>query len=196
MTVAVAQPRTIADLAPRFRYRTAVLVVGFAALSALTAQLSFRIPGTPVPVTAQTFAVLLAGGVLGMRAGAASQALYVLAGLLLPVYANGDSGWDVIQGATGGYLVGFIFAAAIVGALAERRQDRSFLTSLPASLMGMAIVYAFGVAWLAHVTNSDSIKAVELGLAPFVIADGLKVLLAGALLPTAWHFSERTGDAK
>ena len=129
---AVVAPQTLADLLPRVRVRTPALVIGFALLTAVAAQITIPLPWTPVPVTGQTFAVLVAGAALGWRRGAASQLLYVAMGAVgLPFYADGASGWDGLSGATGGYLVGFVIAAALVGALAERRHDRSVRTPCP-----------------------------------------------------------------
>lgn len=192
MTTAVADPLTLADLLPRNRVRTIALVVGFALLTALAAQISFPLPWTPVPVSGQTFAVLLAGATLGWRLGSASQLLYLVLGAVgLPFYADGASGWDVISGTNGGYLVGFVVAAALVGRLAERRQDRTVLTAVPAMLAGTAVIYLFGVTWLAHVIDVDAATAVEKGLAPFVIGDAVKLVAAGGLLPAAWRFARR-----
>ncbi len=187
-----ASPLTLADLLPRTRLRTVGLVIGFALLTAAAAQVRVALPFTPVPVTGQTFAVLLTGAALGWRLGAASQLLYVVLGAVgLPFYAGGERGWDVATGATGGYLVGFVLAAALVGALAERRHDRTLLTAIPAMLAGTAVIYVCGVAWLAHVLSVDATRAMELGLVPFVIGDALKLLLAGALFPAAWRFARR-----
>lgn len=195
---AVLQPVTLADLVPlprdRALVRTAVLVVGFALLTALAAQVVIPLPWTPVPITGQTFAVLLAGATLGWARGGASQLLYVILGAVgLPFYAGGEGGWSASTGATGGYLVGFVVAAAIVGLLAERRQDRSFVTSLPAMLTGTAIIYLFGVSWLAHSVGVSWVKAVELGMAPFLVGDLVKLVAAGLLLPAAWKLAGRSG---
>ena len=180
-------PATLADLLPASKVRTALLVLAGALLTAVAAQISFTVPWTPVPITGQTFAVLLVGAGLGSRRGAASQALYVVLGAAgLPFYADGEGGWTAATGATAGYLVGFVAAAYVVGLLAERRQDRSFVTSVPAMLTGSAVVYLFGTTWLAHHLGVSGAEAVELGLTPFVIGDALKLLAAGALLPAAW----------
>ena len=189
---AVVAPQTLADLLPRVRVRTPALVIGFALLTAVAAQITIPLPWTPVPVTGQTFAVLVAGAALGWRRGAASQLLYVAMGAVgLPFYADGASGWDVLSGATGGYLVGFVIAAALVGALAERRQDRSVLTSVPAMLAGTALIYLLGTTWLAHSLGVDATKAMELGLTPFVIGDAVKLAAAGLVLPAAWGIAQR-----
>jgi biotin transport system substrate-specific component len=189
---AVPAPATLADLLPRTRLRTPALVVGFALLTALAAQVTIPLPFTPVPVTGQTFAVLLTGAALGWRAGGASQLLYVVLGATgLPFYAEGEGGWTAATGATGGYLFGFVVAAVVVGLLAERRQDRSLLTSLPAMLAGSAVIYLFGVTWLAHSLGVDATRAMELGLVPFLVGDLFKLVVAGALLPSAWRLSGR-----
>ena len=172
---------------PRSRVMTAVLVVGFALLTAAAAQFTVPLPFTPVPITGQTFAVLLAGAALGGAAGAGSQLLYVLLGAMgLPFYADGASGLAVVQGATGGYLVGFVIAAGVVGKLAEQHQDRKVATAIPLFLFGNAIIYLFGVPWLAHSLGVSGTEAISLGLAPFIVGDLIKVALAGVVLPTAW----------
>lgn len=199
MTTATAGPlaarATLADLLPRSRARTAALVVGFALVTAAAAQITVPLPWTPVPLTGTTFAVLLAGAALGWRAGAASQLLYnVLALAGLPFYQGGESGWTYASGATGGYLVGFVVAAALVGFLAERGQDRSVVTAIPAMLAGTAVIYLLGVMWLGHVLDADAATALEKGLLPFVIGDSLKLVAAGALLPLAWRLAPRSSE--
>jgi biotin transport system substrate-specific component len=193
VTVAISpRPIMLADLVPRTRVRAVGLVVAFALLTAGAAQLSFHIPWTPVPVTGQTFAVLLAGSALGWRLGAASQALYVVLGAVgLPFYAAGASGWKAATGSSSGYLVGFVVAAAVVGRLAARGQDRTLVTSLQAMLAGSAVIYVFGVTWLAHDINVSAARAVELGMTPFVIGDTLKLIAAGLLLPATWRLVDR-----
>lgn len=192
MASTIAAPATLADLLPASRARSAVLVVAGALLTAVAAQITFHVPWTPVPITGQTFAVLLVGASLGSVRGAASQVLYVALGAAgLPFYAGGDGGWTAATGSTAGYLAGFVVAAYVVGALAERRQDRSFLTSLPAMLAGSAVIYLLGVVWLAHHLGVAGTEAIELGLTPFVIGDALKLTAAGALLPAAWRVAGR-----
>ena len=174
---------------PRHHVTTGVLVVGFALLTAAAAQIRIPLPFTPVPITGQTFAVLLSGAVLGGTAGAASQALYVLAGLVLPFYAGGASGWTHATGATGGFLIGFVAAAWIVGALAERSQDRNVITAIPAFLTGTVVIYLVGVPWLANVLGVSWTTAIEQGMAPFVVGDLLKIVAAGMLLPATWKLT-------
>jgi biotin transport system substrate-specific component len=174
------------------RTRTLVAVVGGALLTAAAAQLTFHLPWTPVPITGQTFAVLLTGTALGMRWGATCQALYVVLGAVgLPFYADAKGGWEAATGSTAGYLIGFVLAAAVLGRLAEQRQDRAFLTSLPAMLTGTAVIYLCGATWLAHSINVSAAEAVELGVAPFLIGDAVKLAAAGLLLPTAWRLLDR-----
>lgn len=193
----VAAPLTLSDLLPRVSWRSAALVVGASLLTAAAAQLKVNLPFTPVPVTGQTFAVLLSGATLGWRKGAASQVLYVVMGWFLPFYAEGKHGWKVFVGSTGGYLVGFVVAAAIIGWLAERRQDRRLLTSIPVMLVGEVIIFSLGVLWLAHVLkvplyNSTGKNAFAYGVRPFLAGDAFKLVLAGVLTPAAWRFARKS----
>ncbi|MEN8238534.1 MAG: biotin transporter BioY, partial [Actinomycetota bacterium] len=136
-------------IVPKSAVTTGALMVGFALLTALAAQLYIPVPGSPVPITGQTFAVLLAGAVLGSKAGAGSQMIYWVMGAAgLPFYSEATGGWAAASGATAGYLVGFIAAAWVIGLLAERGQDRSVDLALPAFLAGNSIIYVFGVTWL------------------------------------------------
>jgi biotin transport system substrate-specific component len=166
------------------------LVVGFAAFTAVAAQISFRIPPIEVPFTGSTLAVLLTGGVLGSRRGAASMILYVLAGAVgLPVYAEQSSGFDTLIGATGGYLVGFIVAAFVVGKFAERRWDRKVAKSVVGFVLGSATIYAFGVLGLMINLDMSLSAAIEAGVIPFLIWDGIKAAVAGLLMPAAWKLT-------
>ena len=125
--------------------------------------------------------------VVGPLLGASSLLLYFFVGLLgAPVYSGGDSGWTIVKGATGGYLVGFIVAAALTGWLAQRQWDRRFNSAVAAMLTGSVVIYLFGLPWLAHVADLDLEGTLEAGLYPFVVGDLLKLYLAGALLPAAW----------
>ncbi len=160
---------------------------------ALAAQIVIALPFTPVPITGQTFAVVLVGGALGAVRGAASLSLYLILGLVgVPVYHEGGSGWDVVSGATGGYLIGFVLAAALTGLLAERRWDRRLSSSIAAMLTGNVVIYLIGVPWLAAVADLGLEPALEQGLYPFVVGDLVKLYLAGALLPAAWKLVDRT----
>jgi biotin transport system substrate-specific component len=170
----------------------ALLVVGGAGFVALAAQLEIHLGFTPVPITGQTFAVLLVGAGLGAVRGTASLALYLLAGMIgAPVYSGGEGGWEWVQGATGGYLVGFVVAAAVTGFLAERRWDRRFSSAVAAMLTGSVVIYAFGLPWLAAKLDTGFEGTLEAGLYPFVFGDLLKLYLAGALLPGVWRLVAR-----
>lgn len=173
---------------PRSAVVSAALVVAAAALTALAAQVRIPLPFTPVPVTGQTFAVLLTGAALGWKLGGAGQLLYVGIGALgAPVFAEGAGGLEVIRGATGGYLIGFVFAAALVGRMAESRQDRSFATMFTAFILGSAVIYVFGVIGLMASTGWPLSEAVEKGVVPFLLGDLIKATAAGLLLPGAWR---------
>ena len=193
LTIDSPAPSTLIDLLERSRVRDAIAIVGFALFTALAAQITIPLGFTPVPLTGQTFAVLLAGGVLGSWRGGLSMLLYVALGAIgLPFYASGDGGWTAATGATAGYLVGFIVAAFVVGLMAERGQDRKLSTSIPAFVAGSLIIYVFGASWLAYdlglplTAAAGEPSAVSLGVAPFIVGDIAKALLAGLMMPAAW----------
>jgi len=154
------------------------------------------IPTSPVPFTGQTFAVLLVGGALGFRRAALSLGLYLLIGAVgLPVFSRGGSGSEFLLGATGGYLVGFVLAAAVVGRLAELGWDRRIGGAVGAMLVGNLLVYAVGAPWLAVVTGRTLSEAIEVGVLPFLAWDTLKILGAAAVFPAAWWVvGRRPGD--
>ncbi|MFF8370766.1 biotin transporter BioY [Streptomyces lydicus] len=185
----------LADLLPaatasRARVRDAALVVGGAALTGLAAQIAVPVPGSPVPVTGQTFAALLVGASLGAGRGLLSLALYALAGLAgLPWFAAGTSG----AGPTFGYIVGMLLAAGLVGALARRGGDRGVLRTAATMAAGTAVIYGVGVPYLALSTHMPLGQAAALGLVPFLIGDALKAALAMGALPTAWKLAGRRG---
>jgi biotin transport system substrate-specific component len=177
------------------RARHLALILIGTLLIALCARI--YIPLEPVPFTGQTFGVLLTAGALGFRRGVAASALYVLLGIVgLPVFAEGKHGLDIVLGATGGYLIGFVVASAIVGRLAELGWDRSIPGAIGAMLFGSLTIYAVGVPWLAYVAfGGDFSKAYEVGMAPFLWWDALKLALAAAAFPAAWWFvGRRPGD--
>jgi biotin transport system substrate-specific component len=179
------------------RARHLALILAGTILIALGAQISIAIPGGPVPITGQTFGVLIAGGALGFRRGIAATGLYVLLGVVgVPLFAQRSSGVDVILGATGGYLIGFILAGAIVGRLAELGWDRNILGSIGAMVLASAAIYAIGVPWLAaRAFDGNLDQAVQHGLVPFVVGDVLKLVLAAAAFPAAWWvLGRRPGD--
>lgn len=157
---------------------------------ALLAQIEIPLPFTPVPITGQTLGVLLVGALLGSKRGAAALALYLAeGGLGLPFFAGGASGLGILTGATAGYLVGFVGAAYAVGWLAEQGLERSVRTSVIPFLVGTVIIYVCGAVWLSVVLGSVE-QAVALGVAPFLLGDALKLMLAAALLPGAWKLTQ------
>ncbi|MER6059690.1 MULTISPECIES: biotin transporter BioY [unclassified Streptomyces] len=187
---ATARPGAVlADLLPASRVRDAALVVGGAVLTGLAAQVAVPVPGSPVPVTGQTFAALLVGTALGARRGFLSLALYALAGVAgMPWFAGGTSGAASVSF---GYILGMLLASAAVGALARRGADRSPLRMAGTMLLGEAIIYAVGVPYLAVAAHLSLSQAVALGLTPFLIGDALKAALAMGALPTAWKFANK-----
>lgn len=182
-----AEARTLAAavIPQQSLVRNVLLVVGASAFVALCAQIRIHLPFTPVPITGQTFAVLLVGALLGSRLGGASLLAYLLEGAAgLPVFAGATGGWGVISGPTGGYIVGFVLAAYSVGWLAERGWDRWPWTTALAMLAGSVLVYACGLPWLARFVPGDQVFA--LGLLPFIPGDTVKLLLAASLVPSGW----------
>nr|WSX51847.1 biotin transporter BioY [Streptomyces sp. NBC_00974] len=181
----------LADLLPASRVREVALVVGGAALTGLAAQIAVPVPGSPVPVTGQTFAALLVGASFGARRGFLSLALYALVGMAgVPWFAGGTSG---AGGASFGYVLGMLLAATVVGALARRGADRSAWRTAATMLLGSAIIYGVGVPYLALSTGMSFGAAVAAGLTPFLIGDALKAALAMGVLPAAWKLVGRRG---
>ena len=178
------------------RMRHLGLVVAGSLLIFLTALIAIPVPGSPVPVTGQTFGVLLVGGALGFRRGIAATGLYVLLGAVgLPFFAEHKSGVEIILGTNGGYLLGFIVAGALVGRLAELGWDRKLIGSVAAMLLGNAAIYVLGLPWLQAVTRESWTWTLDNGLWPYVIGDALKLLLAAAVFPAAWWVvGRRPGD--
>lgn len=179
---------TLADVAaPRATWlRDLTWIAGASVVTALAAQVALPLPWTPVPITGQTFAVLLSGAVLGARRGALAQLLYLAVGTLgLPVFAGWAGGAAHLVGPTGGYLVAFPLAAAIVGALCQRGWDRRFGTMLVAMLLGSAAIFAVGLAQLSRFVPAAGLLAQ--GLLPFVPGDVVKSGLAAAAFPAAWR---------
>ncbi len=188
----------LGTLAARHDLTTPIRVAAVLFVSALTAtaaQISIPLPFTPVPFTLQPMVVLLGGAALGSRLGMASQVLYLAAGIAgLPVFAASavlPQGFLRLLGPTGGYLISYPFAAYLTGRLAERGLDRRYLTSVIAMTSGLAVVFAFGVSWLAFFAQPAPLgldAALRTGLYPFVPADIIKVLLAATILPAVWRF--------
>ena len=166
------------------------VVIGGSLIVALAAQITIRLPFSPVPITGQTLAVLLVGMLLGSRRGAMSLLAYLAEGLIgLPVFAGGASGWAYVLGPTGGYLLGFIAAAFMAGWLAERGWDRHAGTAVLAMLTGNAVLYAGGLAWLAIYAPPQSV--LPWGMLALMVGDAAKLLLAAAVLPLGWRVIER-----
>jgi biotin transport system substrate-specific component len=187
VTTALAPRRTFVDAAfhgQSLAYQIALLLAGSLLVAAM-AQLAIPLPFTPVPLTGQTYAVLLIGAVLGSRRGALALLLYIFeGGVGLPFLAGATSGWPIGR-PTGGYLLGFVVAAFVVGWLAERDWDRRFITAVAAMVIGQLVIYAAGLSWLAMYVGADMV--LPMGLLPFLPGDVVKLLLAAATLPVAWE---------
>ncbi len=185
--------------------RGIVLAIAGSLFVALSAQVS--VPLWPVPVTGQTFGVLSVGLVCGWRIGGAALLLYLIEGAIgLPFFAGGASGWSAVVGPSGGYIWGFVLAAALVGWLAERGWDRNVFTTAAAMLLGNVVLYVPGLIWLAvfyagpgqdYIAATGATTAwgasINAGLAPFILGDALKLLLAAALVPAVWSLLRRRG---
>lgn len=194
MSVLISNRATIVDrLVPRSLAADIALIAAGTVLTAAAAQIS--IPMWPVPITGQTFAVLLVGAALGMARGAISTALYVVLGSLgLPIFAAGKAGFSF--GPTLGYLFGFIAAAAVVGFFAEREIGRKWFSVAVGFVAGNAIIYAFGLPWLsiflgANSWPNDLQSTLTAGLYPFIVGDAIKIALASTLLPAAWSLTKK-----
>jgi biotin transport system substrate-specific component len=201
--IAPSAPRrlVLADrVLPRHLVTDVTLVVLGAALTAGLAQVS--IPLWPVPITGQTLAVLLVGATLGAVRGGLSLAVYAAAGIVgLPVFAPEDDGshnvgWGVIAGPTGGYIVGFIVAAAFIGWLSQRQWDRKFPKAVLTFAGGSLIVFAIGLPWLSAVLDTDLETTLQYGLYPFIVGGIIKALIAAGLLPLAWWGADKLSDER
>jgi biotin transport system substrate-specific component len=174
----------------------AIIVICGSLLVGLSAQAKVYLPISPVPITGQTLAVLMLAALLGSRRGVLAMFAYFIEGALgLPVFSNGVCIATLI-GPTGGYLIGFIAAAYVVGKLAEMGWDKRVVTTIAAMLAGEMVLYAFGVYWLAIMTNIRT--ALAIGFYPFIVGDILKVILAAAVLPAGWKLLDclKTKDAQ
>ena len=193
--VAATRPGAVlADLVPastatRARARDVALVLGGAALTGAAAQLVVPVPGSPVPVTGQTFAALLVGAGLGAHRGLLALLVYALAGAAgVPWFQGGTSG---AGGATFGYVIGMMLAVVVVGSLARRGGDRSVLRTAGTMAAGNLAIYAIGVPYLAFATDISLVEALAVGFVPFIVGDALKAALAMGALPTAWKLAGR-----
>lgn len=156
---------------------------------ALMAQISFPIPGSPVPFTGQTLGVLLLGTAYGASLGFSTMAFYLLMGILgAPVFAAGSHGLEKIAGATGGYLVGMLISTLVLGALAGRKWDQKIKTVIPTMIIGNSIVFTFGLIWLHQYTSQSWAWTFEKGFTPFILGELLKIAIASTALPIVWRF--------
>jgi biotin transport system substrate-specific component len=186
-----AAHRPLADaLLPRTAVVSTALVLGGALLTAGAAQVS--VPLWPVPITGQTLAVLLVGSALGARRGALSMLVYALLGVVgLPVFAGGSAGFGVLAGPSGGYIVGFVAAAALVGWIAERFGDRPLRNSVLSFALGTVVTFAIGMVWLAVSLGLDLQQTLEFGLYPFVLGGAVKALLGAGIISLGWTAAVR-----
>lgn len=207
MTTSIALPArrpVLAERLPATLTWSGVAIAASVALTALAAQVAIPVPGSPVPVTGQTFAVLLTAAALGPARGLAAQALYLLLGAVgMPVFAGAGHGTAVVFGATGGYLLGFLVAAALTGYGARRGADRSPVRTLLLFALASVVIYAIGTTWLCLDTGMSASAGIAAGVTPFIPGDVAKALLAAGLLPGAWWLlgrgaggpaSDTTGD--
>lgn len=186
----------LADVLPGERVRDVALVIAFACVTGLSAQWEVKLPFTPVPVTGQTLAVLLGGVALGSGRALSGMVLYLVAGLTpwVPWFAGGRGGANVLTAPSFGYIVGFIFAAGLVGKLAERGWDRTPLRTIATMVAGNLVIYAFGVPWLMAVSSSDLATGLSQGVVPFLPLDAIKIVVAAGLVPAAWVLTGRRND--
>lgn len=178
----------LADVLPGARSRDVALVGGAALLTALLAQVAIPVAGSPVPITGQTLAVVVTAAALGPARGVAGQALYLLLGMVgLPFYSDATGGVEVVVGATGGYLLGFLPAAYLIGLAARHGQDRRFTRALPLFAAGQLVIFAVGVPWLAVAADLSAAQALEAGFYPFLVGGAVKAALAAGLLSGVWR---------
>lgn len=193
LTLAIGRP-TLADRVFSHSFATdAVLIAAGAALTSIAAQLA--VPLWPVPITGQTLAVLIVGSSLGALRGSLSMVLYAVLGIIgLPVFSDGSHGFNVIAGPTGGYIIGFIFAAALTGWLAQRAWDHKILGAIASFAAGTVITFAVGLPWLAVSLGLNLEQTLAAGLYPFIIGGIVKALLAAGFIRLAWFGIKRVDD--
>ena len=175
----------------------ALFVVGGIGVISLLAQIAIPVPGSPVPVTGQTLAVLLIGTTYGARLGFITFATYLLAGIAgAPIFAPSataaNHGLDRLLGATGGYLVGMLVASLLLGYLADRKADQKFRTSFPALLLGDLVIFTFGLAWLHASLDLTWAATLKAGLTPFILGEALKIAITATSLPLVWRKISRS----
>jgi biotin transport system substrate-specific component len=188
LTLTLGRPTLADTIFSRSLTTDLVLVSVGAAVTAAMAQLV--VPLYPVPITGQTLAVLLVGSTLGATRGMLSMLLYAILGIVgLPVFSEASSGLGVLAGTTGGYIVGFIFAAGLTGWLAQRDWDKKFLGAAVSFLAGTGLTFVFGLTWLALVTGGTLEQVLAWGLYPFIIGGVIKAGIAAAIIPSTWKLS-------
>lgn len=171
----------------------ALFVMGGVGFITLMAQVAIPVPGSPVPVTGQTLAVLLIGTTYGARLGVTTFATYLLAGIAgAPVFAGSTHGIEKVISATGGYLVGMLLASLLLGYLADRKADQKFRTSFPALLLGDAVIFFFGLTWLHFSLDLSWSATFAAGLTPFIFGEVLKIAITATSLPLIWRKISRT----
>ena len=191
MAITTPAPRVLADVVARSWVANVVLVLGGAAFVGISAQVIIPLPFTPVPLTLQTFAVLLVGAALGTWRGVASMVVYAAVGVAgVPWFSGGSSGWG---GASFGYILGFIVAAGVVGRLAEQGATLTPVRTAGLMVIGNVVIYAIGVTYLKFAIDVSWGSALALGVVPFLIGDALKIALAAGLLPGTWRLLARSG---
>jgi len=164
------------------------LILGGTIFLAVMAQISFPIPGSPVPFTGQTLGVLLLGTAYGASLGFSTVAFYLLMGIAgAPIFASGSHGFEKIAGATGGYLVGMLIASLVLGALAGRKWDQKIKTVIPTMIIGNVIIFTAGLIWLHQYTGQSWRWTVDKGLTPFILAEFIKIAIASTALPAVWR---------
>jgi biotin transport system substrate-specific component len=185
-------------LAPLDWARSIALIVAFSLLTALSAQVVIPLPWTPVPITGQTFAVLLTGALLGSRLGALAMLAYLIEGASgLPFFRSGQGGLHyLLLSPTAGYLFSYPLASFLTGWLAERGWDKKYLTAAAAMGLGSLVILLCGWSWLAAVYAPTTLDAWSVGVAPFLLGDVIKIALAAAVLPTGWAILRRTGSRR
>lgn len=197
-TSSLALPRraVLADALPGARARDLALVVAGALFMVLMTQIAIPVPGSPVPITGQTLAVVTCGAALGATRGSLAMLLWATAGLFLPVYSDGGSGLAHITGASGGYIIGFIVAAYAVGYLAERGADRKVAIAFASFVIGQLIVFGIGVPWLKVSAGMAWPEAIHDGFTIFIVGGLIKAAVAAAVIPSAWHLVRRADEGK
>jgi biotin transport system substrate-specific component len=186
---AVSNRIVLADLVPGALTRDVALVVGGAGLTGLAAQVAITTPLSPVPFTLQTLSVLVVGAALGTGRGLLSMLVYLAAGMAgVPWFAGHSHGWN---DPSFGYILGFVVAAGIVGALAKRGADRRIVSTVLLFVAGSLVVYAVGTVWLAADLNISAGEAFKLGVRPFLATDAIKIAIAACAFPAAWRFARR-----